>query len=256
VPMAWSADIGEDVNQEADTARHKPVLNQQDFQRLLAAAYLLQVHHDHQPSVWAVQRLGVGHASSFSVGKIVQRRTPSVMIRDRHLQAGQPDAIPGNETSTEPRIRLGWYPSMETVPHRMNALLRRPTSWRTVEPLAIAIVFCMMMALSIHRLSAVPSRTSLASGMLEEQNNVQPARAAEQILALSQPVVTRNSRQLPNGNDTDIVAENVVIHHQKRAVNVPGKSSVWVNFSRDAGIFEADTVVRYGSDVKMWSKKP
>jgi hypothetical protein len=255
VSIARSADIGGDVNQEADTAQQKPVLNQQDFQRLLAAAYLLQVHNDRQPSIRRVQQLSAGHASSFSVGKIVQRRTPSVMMRDRHLQAGQPDAIPGNETSIEPRIRLAWYPSLDTVPQRMNVLLSRPTSWRIVEPLAIAIVFCMMMGLSIRRLSAVPSRTSLASGMLEKQDNVQPARAAEKILALSQPA-TRNSRQLPNGNDTDIVAENVVIHHQKRAVNVPGKSGVWVNFSRDAGIFEADTVVRYGSDVKMWSRKP
>jgi hypothetical protein len=128
-------------------------------------------------------------------------------------------------------------------------------SWRTVEPLAIAIVFCMMMGLSIHRLSAVPSRTSLVSGMLEEQTNFQPARAAEKILALSQPIVTRNSRQLPGGDDTDIVAEDIVIHHQKRAVDVPGKPGVRLTSGRDAGIFAADTVVQYGSDVKMWSRK-
>jgi hypothetical protein len=168
------------------------------------------------------------------------------MIREQQLQADQP--VPGKEIAKQHP-----YP---TVPHRMNVLLRRPMSWRTVEALAIAIVFCMMMGLSIHRLSAVPGRTSLASGMLEEQNDVQPARPTEKVLASSQPAVTRNSRQSPTGGEADIVAEDIVIRHQKRAVNLLGKPGVRLTFGRDADIFAADTVVQYGSDVKMWSRKP
>ncbi len=124
-------------------------------------------------------------------------------------------------------------------------------SWRTVEPLAIAIVFCMMTGLSIYRSSAVPGQTSLASEMLNEQN--ERLRSTEKVAASSQPVVSRYSRQSASGGEADIVAEDIVIHHQKRAVNVPHQLGVPLFVSQGAA---ADTVVQYGSDVKMWSKKP
>jgi hypothetical protein len=246
-------EIGQDV--KANKAQDKPVLNPEGFQRLLAAAHLLQVHNDRQPSIRQVEYVDANPASSFAAGAIVQRRTPSVMIREQQLQAGQP--VPGDEIAKQHPYPARLAPFVgPTVPHRMNVLLRRPMSWRTVEALAIAIVFCMMMGLSIHRLSAVPGRTSLASGMLEEQNDVQPARPTEKVLASSQPAVTRNSRQSPSGGEADIVAEDIVIRHQKRAVSLLGKPGVRLTFGRDADIFDADTVVRYGSDVKMWSRKP
>jgi len=119
-----------------------------------------------------------------------------------------------------------------------------------MEALAIAIVFCMMMGLSIHRLSAVPVRTSLASGMLKAQNDLQSTSATEKILASSLPVVPRTSRQSPSGGRADIVSEDIVIRHQKHAVDLACKPGVGLNFARDA-----DTVVQYGSDVKMWSRK-
>ena len=124
-------------------------------------------------------------------------------------------------------------------------------SWRTVEALAIAIVFCMMMGLSIHRLSAVPSRITLASGMLDEQN--ERPRPTEKVTASSQPVVGQNSRPPSRGGEADIVAEDIVIRHQKRLVNLPGKSGARLIFGQDAA---ANSVVQYGSDVKMWSRKP
>jgi hypothetical protein len=225
-----------------------PVLNQEGFQRLLAAAYLLQAHNDRQPSIRPVHHLGTSPESSFSAGRIVKKRTLSVMIRERKLQAGQPNA-PGNEWATEPSYPARLVPFVgPTVPHRM---LSGPMSWRTVEALAIAIVFCMMMGLSIHRLSAVPRRTSLASEMLDEQN----ARATptEKVIASPQPIVGRNSRQPQSEGEADIVAEDIVIRHQKRLVNRPGKSGVPLIFGQDAA---ADRVVQYGSDVKMWSRKP
>jgi hypothetical protein len=162
----------------------------------------------------------------------------------------------------------------------MNILLRRPMSWRTVEALAIAIVFCMMMGVSIHRLSALPGRTSLPSGMLEQRNASQSGRPRAKVLAsFQQRVGTGNSRQSPDGGEADIVAEDIVIRYQKRAVNLPGqvakkptsspvqaqllppknttsKPGVRLTFGRAADMVAADTLVQYGTDVKMWSRDP
>ena len=80
------------MNQEADNDPNKPVLNAEDFQCLLAAAYLLQVHNDGQSSIRLVQPMSASHASSFAAGTIVQKRIPSVMMREGQLQAGQTDA--------------------------------------------------------------------------------------------------------------------------------------------------------------------
>jgi hypothetical protein len=243
-----SADAGENVNQETDTAQHKPVLNQEGFQRLLAAAYLLQVHNDGRPSIRSAQH-AANHASSFAAGTIVQERTPSLMIQERQLQAAQCEAVLCEEVARLQPHRLA--PSVgPAFPYRMNVLLRRSMSWRTTEPVAIAIVFFMMMGLSIHRLSAVSGRTSLASGT-EEQN--ERARPTEKVLASSPSVVARNSRQSPGEGEADIVAQDIVIRHQKLLVNLPSKPGVRLVFGPGAA---ADTVVQYGSDVKMWSRTP
>ena len=244
------------MNQEANKAQDKPVLNSHSFQRLLAAAYMLQVHNDRQTSIRPVQHVDTRPASCSAAEIVVQKQNPAVMIRERKLQAGPPDDARGNEMAKQHP-----YPARPvaivrpSTAHRMNVWLRRPMSWRTVEALAIAIVFFMIVGFSIHDLSAVPGRTSVASGTPAGQNDLQLARPTEEALASSQPVVTRNPRQSPGGSEADIVAEDIVIRHQKRAVDRPGNPSVGLTFA-DTDIFAAETVVQYGYDVKVWSRKP
>jgi hypothetical protein len=217
---------------------------------------MLQVHNDRQTSIRPAQHVDTRLASCLAAEIVVQKQNPAVMIRERKLQAGPPDGR-GNKMPKQHH-----YPARPvgivrlTIAHRMNVWLRRPMSWRAVEALAIAIVFFMIMGLSIHGLSAVPGRTSMTSGTLDGQNDLQLARPTEKVLASSQPVVTRNPRQSPGGREADIVAEDIVIRHQKRAVELPGNRSLGLTFGRDANIFVADTVVQYGYDVKVWSKKP
>jgi len=245
------------VNQATDKAQDKPALNPESFQRLLAAAYVLQAHNGHQPSIRPVQHVGARLATCFAAETIVQKRTPAVMIGERKLQAGQPDATLCNEMARQHPYPAKLVPVVRaSIAHRMNVWLRRPMSWRMVEALAIAIVFFMIVGFSIHDLSAVPGRTSVASGTPAGQNDLQLARPAEEALASSQPVATRNPRQSPGGSEADIVAEDIVIRHQKRAVDLPGDPSVGLAFGRDADIFTADSVVQYGYDGKVWSRKP
>lgn len=273
------------MNQEYDAAaripwrnsakkpQDKPVLNAESFQRLLAAAYMLQVHNNREPSGSPV---GTGHTSPFAVGAIVQKRTPP--LRNPQLLAAQahvapfralngsvksigrpdhprmlaspetapvaPEIFLANESAKE-RLHPGRLapPVEPTRPHRMNILLKKPMSWRTVEALAIAIVFCMMMGVSIHRHSDLSGGTSLPSGMLEQRNAPQLARASA-FASPEQPVVTRYSRQSISQTEADIAAEKIVIRYQRNA------------FSHDPYMLAADTVVRYGDDVTMWSRNP
>ena len=75
------------MNQEASESSGKPVLNAESFQRLLAAAYLLQVHRDHTDDEWAqLQPTVADRARAFAAGAIVQRRTP----RRTHFSVAQP----------------------------------------------------------------------------------------------------------------------------------------------------------------------
>jgi hypothetical protein len=253
-------DAGQDVNRETEKAHGTPVLNAETFQRLLAAAYVLQLHHDRRPSV---QPIGAAHTSSFAAGAIVQRRIPSVTIRETQVQADQHGAVP-----------FGSANNFDKLPGRTDQ------TWKAAEAITIAIVFCIMTGASIHRLSAFSGRISLPSGMLEQRNASQPAVPTAKVLASSQhPVVTRNSRQSPDGGEGDNVAEDIVIHYRKQAVNLPGQlakkpasSPVQAQllpsmnttskpgsrsmFGRNADLLAADTVVQYGDDVKMWSRNP
>ena len=236
------------MNQE--TEKDKPVLNAESFQRLLSAAYMLQVHNNRQRSV---QPMGADRTSLVAAGAIVQKRTPSIRLAP---------------------------PVEPTVPHLTTILLRRPVFWRTVETLTIAIVFCMMMGLSIHRLSALPGRASLSSEMSEQRNASQAARSTAKVLgSAQQQVITPNSRQASVGSEGDSVAEDIIIRYQKGAANLPGqaakkatsglvqgqslppknttlKPGVRFTFGRDTDMLAAVTVVRYGDDVKMWSRIP
>ena len=261
------------MHQEAKIAQDKPVLNVESFQRLLAAAFMLQSHNDRRPSV---QPIGAVHTSPF------QQRPPSVMIREPQLQADQPDTVPGDEIATEPP-HPGRLPAPEpTVLRRMNILPKKAMSmsWRTVDALAVAIVFCMMMGLSIHSLSALPGNVSLSLGVLEQRNISQPARLTPRISASDrQSLVTQHSRQSRADGEGNIVAEDTTIHYQNRAVSLHGQAAdkptispmqaqllppknttstprVRLTLGRDAGTLAAGTVVQYGVDVTMWSRTP
>lgn len=233
------------MNQE--TEKDKPVLNAESFQRLLSAAYTLQVHNNRQRSV---QPMGADRTSLVAAGAIVQKRTPSIRL------------VP---------------PVEPTVPHITTISFRGPMFWRTVETLTIAMVFCMMIGLSIHRLSALPGRASLSSEMSEQRDSSQTARSTAKVLASAQqPVITRNSRQASVGSEGDSVAEDIIIRYQKGAANLPGQAAkkatsglvqgqslppknttpkprIRLTFGRDADMLAADTVVQYGADVTMRS---
>ena len=114
-------------------SNEKPVLNPEGFQCLLAAAFILQGQNDPCPA----NPISGGHTRTFAIQRIVQKRTPS--LREPCLCTGD---------MSKPLIQFA-----------------NPRMWRTLETLAVATVFCMMIGVSLRRVSplrANPSRPVMA----------------------------------------------------------------------------------------------
>jgi hypothetical protein len=291
------------VNREANKVQDRPVLNVETFQRLLLAAYLLQGHNDGRPSVHPI---GAGSPSSFAAAVIVQKRTPSMIIRESLPQVCPPvalsfefssnsDKFTGSDqprsvttspemTSVGPKIPIAHGVVRErllpaslalaveaTMRNEMDILLTVPISWKMIETLSITIVFCMMTGMSIHRLSAFPSRDSLS---WRQQNSSQSANTPAKASRSSQPVAMKNSDLSSARGGADIVAEDFVIRYQKRAGSYPGRAATKpasptpvpvfspeakisrlgdrLSLGRVSDMVPADSVVRYGADVTTW----
>jgi hypothetical protein len=263
----WTANAGQNLDLASENRQAKPVLDAAGFQRLLAAAYVLQTYNFRS----SVQPIGVSHTSTFAASAIVQKRTPSLMIREPQRQARQPEAVlvefPANQFD-EKACRLH-VPASRTIvvaneiaqehlysaslrspvayaaPRRIHIQLSKLISWRTTEAAAITIVFCLMVAMSIHRLSALPGRTSLSA-------EAQPMRPMGRALP-RQTVVTQSSGQSPDRGESDVFADDVVIRYRERGP----AARVTTGRRVQAQLLPAtDTVIQYGDDVRMLVRKP
>jgi hypothetical protein len=281
------------VNPESNKASDKPVLNVDSFQRLLAAAYLLQGCSDRTP----VQPVSAGRTNPCIAEPMVQRLSPSLLFQEPRLQAGKGDVVCSTSPNMTEHPRGPQLPEMvlgvpevpvaievakkglqsgslaprtgSTALQRINILLRKPASWRAVEALAIAIVFCSMMIVSVHHLSAFPDRPSLSPEKPEKQNTFDPIFTAK-----AQPIVMKDSRQSANGGEGDLIAQDIVIRYEGRAVDRRGqaankpramqapplpekkvsvKPGLRLTSGWDADMLVARTAIQYGADVTTWS---
>ena len=273
------------MDQETKKAQEKPVLSAESFQRLLAAAYLLQADKDRP----VLQPIEAGHTNPFRAGAIVQKRTPSLLAGQPRLLASRSSApFPSSSdsgksagiypvhVSTAPRLATevtgvsrgkaiaegqraaqfrsysGWLmPVVETtVLHATKIFASRAMFFRGVEALAIATIFFAMIGVSIHRaLLASPGSTSMLAEMPEQQSSPLPAMAISKLLASSQgATVTPSSRQLAHIVEADTVAEDAVVHYLKQALDLPGKAA------KKPAMLASERVVQYGPDVTVWSR--
>jgi hypothetical protein len=272
------------VDQETKKAQEKPVLSAESFQRLLAAAYLLQVDKDRP----VLQPIEAGHTNLFRAGAIVQKRTPSLLAGQPRVLASRSsapfhsssDSDKGAEicpphVSTAPRLATevtgvslgkpmsegqraaqfrsysGWLmPLVEpTVLHATKIFAGRVMFFRGVEALAIAAIFFAVIGVSIHRsLSANPGSTSMLAEMPGQQSSPLPAMPVSKLLASGQEAtVTLSFRQLPHAAEADTVAEDAVVHYLKQALDLPGQSA------NKPAMLASEKVVQYGPDVTVWS---
>jgi hypothetical protein len=293
------------MKQNIETAQDKPVLSADGFQRLLAAAFILQTQND--PHL-LMPRHG-GYHRTVAVEAVVQKRTPSLRIEEPQLQLAYPNGVlvssvngSGDQSSISAsqelveilpsiahertrarRAALGLATLGEDFVTKLSGFhvaglislidARKVVRWRTVEALAIATVFGMLMGASMHRVSRARDRLSLPTEVAEPQTADRTATAAAEILALSGPPIVRlTSHQSTPGHEADMVAKDVVIRYQNRASdlrqppvkkltilpmqaqllprdNANLKPGVQFTFGRgrQAEMLAADTVVRYGT---------
>ena len=212
----------------------KPSLDAESFQRLLAAAFILQSRAE-----WIARKpVRSVDAKRFAARAIAQQTTHSI----------RPSLA-----------RPGAWGEADAVSRPSGPML-----WKMVEALAIASVFCLMMGISIHHLLADP-RGSSPEGMPQTRD------AGRLTSSTSQPDATRKSRQSQDEGEGErnTYDEDLVIHYRPRTTNLPGsigkgitgRSTLAQNDPRqntEEAALVTEKVVEYGDDVTMWSslKRP
>ncbi len=219
----------------------KPVLDAESFQRLLAAAYMLQSCGNGT----STQSIRSGDTKSFVARSLVQKRTPSIQPRLARSRAGG----------------------------KASAVLQlaRPMVWKKVEALAIALVFCLMMGISIHRLVAFPGRTPSPSGIPEPRDTSSPARFTPTVLTSAQHLTETQEFNPSDGNlEGDAFGDDLVIqyhpptihlsgHAEKESQRLSGRDAILETGARGTrrkAEMPTESVVQYGDDVTVWSSGP
>jgi len=217
-------------------SNEKPVLDPESFQRLLAAAFILQGQNDPCPA----NPISGGHTRTFAIQRIVQKRTPSLR-----------------------------KPSLQQSMLKPLAQFANPRMWRTVEALAVATVFCMMIGVSLPRVSplrANPPRPVMAGIQTARSSTPKVAK----VLGRSQQRFgTLNSRRSTHNGEAGVVAKYIIIRYHRpsaelpdsqgaknlkssslptlrlRSENTASQPGVRYSFGMDNAMLAADTVIRY-----------
>jgi hypothetical protein len=221
------------VNPESKKAYPQPVLTAESFQRLLAAAYVLQVHG---------KRSQAGDPSptpSFEDTAIVQKHIPS--------------------RRTPMYLRPFSFRTRAKAGASVAPKVSRITCWRRFEAFAIGGVFCMMLATSIHRLAALPAGSSLSLKLAEDRNIEnpdvsEPLGQSPTVLQISdRSLSTPTSPEALAGSEEAVLQDSTPAEPATRAMRtrVP---VIRLAVNRDAGV--PDRVVRYGDDVTVWKENP
>jgi hypothetical protein len=220
------------MNQET---YRKPSLDAESFQRLLAAAFILQSRLD-----WISREpIRTAEAKRFARRAIAQKRTPSM----------RPSLL-----------RKGAWGEANVVSKLSGVMF-----WKGAEALAIAIVFCLMMGMSIHHLLAYPGRTS-SSGTVQRSDMPTPQDLLSSVLTSSQQPATEKQSQDDGDGKVDVHDGDLVTRYRPRTAGLPGpigkgmaSSSALARRSPRKRTQEATLVtgnmVQYGDDVTMWSSR-
>ena len=155
----------------------KPILDPESFQRLLAAAFMLQLQNDLRNEKLVLEAPPRFRANQ----RVIQRRTPSLRHRSPQWSMLKPLFAIAN-----------------------------PRLWRTVEALAVAAAFWARKGLSLRRVTPLLAEASKAP-MAEVRTIGSKMPPAAEVLGQPQThAATLNSRRPIDDREADIVAKDVI----------------------------------------------
>jgi hypothetical protein len=203
----------------------KPVLDQNTFQQLLAAAYTLQ-QQNHSL---------VKEAQADSAQTILLTELPESVLRQSDVEQSAPF-------------------NTSTVPSSRARTVRGPTPqsevffWRIATAIAMSAVSALLLVASSDQLSPLPSQLVLPSDVVQQQVPFRTATHIATDLAQGSAVGTKMVMMEPEATSTGPIDRTV-------DVDKPGRSAThqtFVNPARhslyesEADMVAPDTVVRYG----------
>jgi hypothetical protein len=191
----------------------KPVLDQDTFQQLLAAAYTLQEQN----------RLPVNETKADS--------SQAVSLR--------PKSLPMTQSEVEPLASL----NASAVPSSRDKRIPRSDEffWRVATAVAMAALFALLLVTSHDRLSALPARLEV----------VQQEVPLRRVPPLSDGVATKTIIMEPEATKTGPNERKVDADRHGRSAPAPAHKTI-VNQTRhsiyesEADMVAPDTVMRYG----------
>lgn len=222
------------TSNKTQTVCSKPTLNAEEFQSLLAAAYILQSSSSRTPQ-W---RVSAAAANAFTAGAILVKPTPSIQPS---LSRSRP------------------FREANAVPNPTGRMF-----WKKVEASAIAAVFCLMMSMSIHHRLTSLGRAFTAAETLETGDAASLESSAPRVMPSSQQAAAAlKAGQRHDDDEADVSADELVIHYRAPAVvttlsqpfaakSTTSEPGARIPIGQQAKLVAANKVVQYGDDVTMW----
>jgi hypothetical protein len=225
------------VNHASTNTLDKPVLDQEMFQQLLAAAHTLQEQNDHR----LVKGAKAGYPAVPSVGSVAQKvqwitpilpppahleaePEPPLKLRFPRVQsdAGVPDLAPevGEATTFKPPLskssqfatpRHHWIPMAPSASR--DRMLRRRISqsnevfWRVATVVAMAAVAALLLSAAVDRLSPLPAGLALPPEVVQQQVPFQEAQPIVTPVPQTGAVGTNNTATRTSPTEPDLIAD-------------------------------------------------
>jgi hypothetical protein len=260
------------VKQNVEKAKGKPVLSEQDFQRLLSAASTLQAQND---SLRLMLSSAANQTSSFTARAVVQKRTPSLsLLRNKKPENQRVHSVRLLVTSLKKNAAQMGISTRRTVAAAAPFLARerdrvlaglvdagRLLRWRTAEALAVAAVFTMVVSASIRHVSsfrASGARLAAQQDTTTKKDLALPGQAGARLKSqlairdadfVAKDVVIRYYKHTTAPNDRTVkrlISDRIPTPTQRLPQSITNlKTGVQYTLGQEDAMLAADTIVRY-----------
>jgi hypothetical protein len=188
----------------------QPVLDQGSFQKLLAAAYILQEQNDHLP----VNEAKEDFSHTPSEGPVAKKAHPPVSLTAEPPQPRPPQPILSVQRRAPSAANGSRHRTMRARTSPSNELF-----WRTATIAAMAAVSALLLVASIDRFSPLPARLAPPSEAVQRQ--VPFTQSAVTVLAQSSGVGARTVVMEPHAATNTGPDEPAVVDDQPPETSLP-----------------------------------